>query len=450
MLFESPPVELSTLLNGVHVGGIQLPDFQRPWKWDDDRIISLLATVTLGYPLGVVMTLQTGGTETRFKPRPLSGAHMAAGTNPAELIMDGQQRMTSLYQALRSGGPVETTDTRGKPVSRWYYIDIAGALNPAADREEVILSVPADRRYPVPRDRKRIIDLTTQEAECAAGIFPLRSAFDAEAVNTWLRGYVTATPVDPGRWDTWGEFQAKILKNITDYRLPVIRLSNETPKEAVCTVFEKVNTGGVPLNVFELLTATYAADPDYFAEHGHDFHLPEHWGQVKETMAEYPMLRIEDSDFLQAVCLVSTHYRRRGRSDVDPFTQPAASCKRADILDLPLDEYLGWSKEIVSALHWTAGFLVRQGVFGGNDLPYRGQITALAAIRTVLGPETDSPATEERSPAGTGAVCSASSTAAPPTRGCPGTSSRSPGGSGAGRCRRPSPRRALPRRGWTP
>jgi len=393
MLFESPPVELHKLLKGIHVGGIQLPDFQRPWRWDDDRIISLLATVTLGYPLGVVMTLQTGGTETRFKPRPLSGAHVPTGVSPAELIMDGQQRMTSLYQALRSGGPVETTDARGKAITRWYYIDIAGALNESADREEVILSVPADRRYPVPGDRKRVIDLTTQEAECAAGLFPLRIALDAEAVNAWLRDYVTP---DPSRWGPWGEFQSKVLKNITDYQLPVIRLSNETPKEAVCTVFEKVNTGGVPLNVFELLTATYAADPDYFRNHGQDYHLPEHWERVKETLAEYPMLRIEDTDFLQAVCLVSTHYRRRGRSGVDPFDQPAASCKRADILDLPLDEYLKWSQEIVSALRWTAGFLERQGVFGGNDLPYRGQITALAAIRTVLGPETDSPAAEEK------------------------------------------------------
>jgi hypothetical protein len=393
MLFESPPVELEALLKGIDTGSIQLPDFQRPWKWDDQRIISLLATVTLGYPLGVVMTLRTGGTQTRFKPRPLSGTHVPADAKPAELIMDGQQRMTSLYQALRSGGPVETMDSRGKAIMRWYYIDIKGALSDSADREEVILSVPADRRYPVPGDRKRVIDLTTLEAECAAGIFPLRIAFDAESVTAWQRGYVTA---DLSRWDTWAAFQSKVLKNIADYRLPVIRLSNETPKEAVCSVFEKVNTGGVPLNVFELLTATYAADDGYFGRHGHDFHLPEHWAHVKQELADYPVLRVEDTDFLQAVCLVSTHYRRRGGLDADPFKQPAASCKRADILDLPLPEYLKWSREIMSALHWTAGFLVRQGVFGGNDLPYRGQITALAAIRTVLGEVTDSPEAEEK------------------------------------------------------
>jgi hypothetical protein len=394
MLFESPPLELSKLLDDIQDGVIQLPDFQRPWKWDDERIVSLLATVTLGYPLGVVMTLQTGGPGTRFKPRPLAGTHVPPGTEPAELLMDGQQRMTSLYQALHGDGPVDTEDSRRRPIARWYYLDIAGALNPLADREDFIYSVPADRKLPL-ADRKQYTDLTTQAAECAAGIFPLRIAFDAEAINAWQRGYVR---YDDSRWDMWGAFQSQVLKNVSDYRLPVIRLSKDTPKEAVCTVFEKVNTGGVALNVFELLTATYAGDRQYYDTHGSDFQLPAHWKQVKDVeLASHPMLSgVEDSDFLQAVCLVSTHYRRRGRPDVDPFTQPAASCKRADILDLPLQEYIKWAPEIVSALHWASGFLARQGVYGAYNVPYRGQVTSLAAIRTVLGADTDSPAAEEK------------------------------------------------------
>jgi uncharacterized protein with ParB-like and HNH nuclease domain len=132
MLFESPPRSLKELLNDIHSGKIQLPDFQRPWKWDDERILSLLATVTLGYPLGVVMTLTTGGSGTRFKPRPLEGAVVPHGTEPEELVMDGQQRLTSLYQALRSGNPVQTSGSRGQEISRWYYIDIKLALNPLA------------------------------------------------------------------------------------------------------------------------------------------------------------------------------------------------------------------------------------------------------------------------------------------------------------------------------
>ena len=83
--------------------------------------------------------------------------------------------------------------------------------------------------------------------------------------------------------------------------------------------------------------------------------LPAHWKQRDKTeLAEHAMFGLDpksresgtslkDTDFLQAVCLVSTHHQRRGRKDLDPFTQPAASCKRADILDLELEEYLKWA-----------------------------------------------------------------------------------------------------------
>ena len=52
-------------------------------------------------------------------------------------------------------------------------------------------------------------------------------------------------------------FDSEILKAFDGYLVPTIILGKESPKDAVCQVFEKVNTGGVSLTVFELLTATY-------------------------------------------------------------------------------------------------------------------------------------------------------------------------------------------------
>jgi hypothetical protein len=301
--------------------------------------------------------------------------------------MDGQQRLTSLFQALRSGKPVETYDNRNKEISRWYYIDIDMALHDLVDRKDAIVSVPPDRKR-LDSHRKVTHDLSTQEGECAAGMFPLRLAFDSDAIEEWHQAYVMS---DSSRWNTFGRFRKQVLANVQGYQLPVIRLSRETPKEAVCMVFEKVNTGGVPLNVFELLTATYAADPLYYDSHEEDFHLGDDWKRAHERIASHRVFeKFEDTDFLQAVTLVSTHFRRRGRQDTDPFTQPAASCKRGDILDLPLAEYLKWAPQIVASLDWCADFLQRQGVFWSSDLPYRSQIVALAAIHSVLGAEADS------------------------------------------------------------
>lgn len=108
--FESQEPLLSDLLKDIRVGKIQLPDFQRPWVWDDVHIRSLLASVSRAYPIGAVMLLQTGGTEVRFKPRAVEGVSLLNGVKPERLILDGQQRLTSLYGALMSDAPVETKD----------------------------------------------------------------------------------------------------------------------------------------------------------------------------------------------------------------------------------------------------------------------------------------------------------------------------------------------------
>jgi uncharacterized protein with ParB-like and HNH nuclease domain len=71
--FTSDEVPLGQLLDQARVGNLQLPDFQRGWVWDDGHIGSLLASISLSYPIGAVMTLQTGNPDVRFRPRPLEG-----------------------------------------------------------------------------------------------------------------------------------------------------------------------------------------------------------------------------------------------------------------------------------------------------------------------------------------------------------------------------------------
>jgi Protein of unknown function DUF262 len=323
MLFETNPVNLSELVSKARTGEVQLPDFQRPWKWDDERIVSLLATVALGYPLGVMMTLETGGSELQFKARPIEGADIPDGAMPAELLMDGQQRLTSLLQALASEDPVDTKDARGKKLLRWYYVDIECVLDPNADMKDAIVSVPTDRKVLDASGKRVTLDLATREAEFAAGMFPLRVVYDSQARGRWRRGYENSADSHP---DIWERFEATVLKNIDIYQIPVIRLNKATPKEAVCTVFEYVNTKGVQLTTFELLTATYAANREYSAEHGEDFHLPAEWAALKERLARHNAVsEIDDTDFLRAVCLVSTHFRRRGR----PGTTRSRSLRQA-------------------------------------------------------------------------------------------------------------------------
>lgn len=79
--------------------------------------------------------------------------------------------------------------------------------------------------------------------------------FDTKRVNEWQRSYVQ---LDGANWDRWSLFEEHVLIHIQSFNVPMINLSAQTTMDAVCAVFERVNTGGMPLNVFELLTATYA------------------------------------------------------------------------------------------------------------------------------------------------------------------------------------------------
>jgi hypothetical protein len=134
--FQTNPFDLYKLLDDCHRGVLQLPDFQRSWVWDEDRIKSLIASVSRAFPVGALMSLDTGG-PVNFKPRPIEGAPIVAKqVEPQSLLLDGQQRMTSLYQVTLRGEVVETVTPKKKKVKRWFYIDIRKSLDPSADREE--------------------------------------------------------------------------------------------------------------------------------------------------------------------------------------------------------------------------------------------------------------------------------------------------------------------------
>lgn len=82
-----------------------------------ENIRGLLASISMGYPVGSVMMLKTGG-EVRFKQRPLEGVR--SNGQAERLILDGQQRLTSLFQALLLDR-ASCTAARRSPASRGIY-----------------------------------------------------------------------------------------------------------------------------------------------------------------------------------------------------------------------------------------------------------------------------------------------------------------------------------------
>ncbi len=371
--FDSTKTPLHDLLARADGGKLQLPDFQRSWVWDDDRIRSLLASVSVSFPIGAVMLLETGGQHVRFKPRPLAGTHeRLRAIAPETLILDGQQRLTSLYRALMSAVAVETKDAKGKPILRWYYLDMKQAVTNADDREDAVLSVPGDRQVKA-FGGEITLDVTTPEREYAVDLFPVNRIFDSA---DWRQAYSEHWDFDREKMRLFNEFEREVIKRFEQYQVPVIELKKETPKEAVCLVFERVNTGGVALNVFELLTASFAA--------ADDFQLRDDWNEREQRLkGQHPVLRgLQSDDFLQAISLLVTHARRREALAAGTTTEkaPGISCKRKDILKLEVSDWKTWADRVEAGFVSTARFLYGQKIFKARDVPYRTQFVPLAAI----------------------------------------------------------------------
>ena len=394
--FQTHPIDLNKLLEDCAHGVIQLPDFQRSWVWDEDRIKSLIASVSRAFPVGALMSLDTGG-PVNFKPRPVEGAPTEArNVIPQSLLLDGQQRMTSLYQVTLRDKVVETETPKKKRVKRWFYVDIRKALDPSVDREEAIVGVPEDRMIRSDFGRTVDVDLSTPEQEYAHLMYPVSKVFDWDK---WQDGFDRHWKGDQNESvrEEFRAFKRNVLENFKYYRLPVITLDRSTSKEAVCVVFEKVNTGGKPLDAFELVTAMYAAS-------GHE--LRKNWYGDDKTEGRHRRLsetlrlagttkgiiaEVSNTDFLQAISLFYTRDCRRLAEAAGKHGKelPAVSGNRQALLNLPLAEYKKYETQVERGFVQAAKFLHMLHIYRIYDLPYQSQIVPLAAILADIGDAWD-------------------------------------------------------------
>lgn len=373
--FDSTKRPLYEILKDVGSGKIQLPDFQRGWIWDDDRIKGLIASVAKSFPIGAIMLLETGNESIKFKSKLIEGVENSDNTKPEMLVLDGQQRITSLYQSIISNKVVKTKNEKGKEIKRWYYIDMKKALESDADLEEAIISINENKIVTENIGRDIVLDLSTEENEFEELMYPICKV---NKYSEWRAGFNKYWQYDSEKIKFWDEFERKIIKAFNDYYLPVIEMKKNNPKEAVCQVFEKVNTGGVPLTVFELLTATFASD---------NFDLKSDWEKIKIQFKPFKVLdSTRNTDIIQAITLFSTYKQK-----IDNQTsEKAVSAKRKEMLNLPLSEYEKYRNDIVTGFIKAAKILAENHIFTSRDLPYTTQLVPMSAILAKLGNKIDS------------------------------------------------------------
>ena len=227
-------------------------------------------------------------------------------------------------------------------------------------------------------------------------MFPLNRVFDWDEWQDSFGDYWIGKGETPKR-EVFKKFKNEVLNNFKSYQVPVIMLDHDTSHEAVCLVFEKVNTGGKALDAFELLTAMYAA-------RGHK--LRDDWlgaeGQkgLQARLAEFGraadqtagvLAKVASTDVLQAIALRHTKRVRADKvaSGVKENDLPAVRATRQSLLDLPLEAYLEYRESVESGFKNAAKFLRQQNIHRVIDLPYQTQLVPLAAIFAEIGDKAD-------------------------------------------------------------
>ncbi|MCF1742053.1 GmrSD restriction endonuclease domain-containing protein [Paradevosia shaoguanensis] len=387
-MFDSTKQSLKALFEQIDSGKLQLPEFQRDYVWTEVAVVSLLASIAKGYPVGALLTLERGG-EVSFKPRPIVGTPPPK-SDPETLLLDGQQRMTSLYQALYSKQPALMKDDRGNRRPVFFYLRVGKALEEGSNFEEAVEIVPAEKVRFTNFGRDISLDLRSPELEYEQGLFPLNQTFDPK---DWLYGWRDHWKAQ-GRseiYDLEKALDRKIIDGIQRYEMPIIKLKKDNGREAVCTIFEKVNVGGVKLDAFDLVTAIYAGSPEGFdlradwmgadGAPGRSARIAD--GEPKGGVST----KIASTDFLQACTILHTMELREqakavGKKDLQ---LPQVSCRRETMLSLPLEAYKKYADKVEAGFREASDFLNGQRILYQKDLPYPPQQVVLATFFAAAG-----------------------------------------------------------------
>jgi hypothetical protein len=380
--FEVNKTSLQSILSDVRDGHLQLPNLQRSWRWPDENIVALLESIAINHPVGAIMQIETGG-ELRFQYRGIEGTDedISERVSPTHLLLDGQQRCTSLFQACFARGPVKVEAEKRARYHR-YFFDMAKVLYEDVPMSEAIISLVVDwRGIPI---RKDIPDYTVPEVQYERMIFPVNEMFEFHEWDDRFHAYWDAKDVDRATSSeaskTAREFHAVIVRAFTTCMVPVIMLKRGMDVAGVCKVYENLNSRGIALDAFDLLIAHFAAQGYCLRT---DWYGPRGKTGTKAEIEAASLGIIDDIDpkqFMQAVILA--HGLGQGIG---------TGIEKDDLLSLKLETYLANRDAVIRGFAAASDFLREQHVHSAKTAPTMLYIVCIAAMFAHLGEKGDDP-----------------------------------------------------------
>ncbi len=340
---KAHPENLLEIVKDAYRAKVVVPEFQRFFVWGRENIEEFLASIIQGYFVGTFLMLDTDPERPMFPFRTVEGLEMVNGQasprqhSTVRLVLDGQQRITSVFYALYA----PDIPLRYSKHPYRFYLRLEPLLE--GDPDEAIVGVST-------WDKRRLSENETLVRQHRALPFTLLA--DSERFYQWLFE----------EQDVWQGNDRKKIREIYNqfekFMVPVVNLSSTTSKDNIVNIFERINRTGVSLSLFDLAVARL------YSKH---VKLRELWRQFTNEHREIAEL-IKPEFLLKVIAIFQGKEPRKGNL--------------LDVLDsLTADEFIARWEEAREAIV-LAYKRVREeyGAFEPGWIPYTTMLVPLAAL----------------------------------------------------------------------
>lgn len=297
---ENANKKYEALFLEIDSGQIKLPRFQREFVWDKEQSARLIDSILKGYPIGTFILWKTRETLRSVKN---IGNHQLPDTpkgDYAQYILDGQQRITSLY-AIRKGIRI-TKDKK------------------AINYKDIYANLDYD-----PLNDEQIVTCQKEEGKIYVSVHDLLTSDAVDFIDE----------IGKNKAKKFQEYKT----NLTTYDFATITIK-DYPIDIACDVFARINTGGKPLTLFEIMVAmTYDETKNFdlalkYQEliHGSD--------EVDKSLAKANFDTIPASTVLQSVAAITVN-----------------SIRAKDILKINRERFIAHWDPMVSSMFAAVDFI---------------------------------------------------------------------------------------------
>jgi len=357
--------KITNLISEIHSGKIRLPEFQRDFRWDTNNVAELYSTIISGYPAGTLLLWEVEDGKAKLDTREFE---QSLGTLEIKyLVLDGQQRLTSLYQSLMH----PYAELKGGRKRRFFVrIDKLGNPDDAIESYSPNEVSKYDLDNIDTQVKKLLLPLSVVATD------GLKDWIDRFARTKWLQSSVDLSNIDlydKIRNDFMNTYtkENKPLYNLQEYEFNAIVLPSTLGLDAVATIFEKLNTSGVELNIFEILTAKFFKNVN----------LREKWDETKTRNPIIAKFGKDDKDTSIAILILKTILLLKNPS-TGPAFEIKGECKRSSLLnDLSsADVMTHWDRVATIFGQVLVKLENDYGVLARKYMPYDTMLVTLAVV----------------------------------------------------------------------